>query len=500
MKNIFKMLNPKNFKATAERFGTSSNTSQFLIIILAVAAGMFLVCKCLKLMWYYIIAVCVFSVILAPSIMLTFYKNKYENLRFEHAVDYCEQMIYSFRKKQKIRVALEDVSNTLNGRIKEIVLQVLDYIDKGDAETNLYEEGLKMVKDEYDCSRIETLHSYLVEVESNGGDSRRALSILLNDVREWSTRTLVYQRKREDVRKKVGISIVLALFTCSMMFNFIPAEYVDSIINNQIYQICTVFVLVACELVFLYISGKIGDTYLDNEQRKSEIKNAMYWVHKLEAYDKKKERRNTIMFTVICFGAGAVCYILDLGYISFVPPAFGLYFIFDYMTKLGTYKKRITKEINIVFPIWLRNLILHLQTDNVHVALANSLKTCPDVMKPEVRNLVIGISNNPNSIVPYMNFMKDYNLPEFKSAIRFLYSLAEFGSDDMVTQLDQLVQQNAILAAAAEDLRNESSLTLLGTLTYAPMLISCVKLLVDMGLFFTTFMGYMGSMGEMPGI
>ena len=91
--------------------------------------------------------------------------------------------------------------------------------------------------------------------------------------------------------------------------------------------------------------------------------------------------------------------------------------------------------------------------------------------------------------------MKDYDLPEFKSAVRFLYSLAEFGSDDMVTQLDQLVQQNAILSAAAEDLRNQSNISLLNTLTFAPMLIGSAKLIVDLILFFTQFMSYMGNMG-----
>jgi hypothetical protein len=65
----------------------------------------------------------------------------------------------------------------------------------------------------------------------------------------------------------------------------------------------------------------------------------------------------------------------------------------------------------------------------------------------------------------------------------------------MVTQLDQLIQQNAILSAAAEDLKNENSLSVLSTLTYMPMLVSCAKLVVDMALFFSSFMGMMSSLG-----
>ena len=140
-------------------------------------------------------------------------------------------------------------------------------------------------------------------------------------------------------------------------------------------------------------------------------------------------------------------------------------------------------------------MILHLQTDNVHVALKNSLKVAPDVMRPELKKLLVGISAEPNSIIPYTVFMADYNVPELKSSIRFLYSLATFGTDDMISQLDQLVQQNAILAAAAEEARNDSSLAMINSLTFAPMLVACAKLLVDMGLFFMCFMGYMSGLG-----
>ena len=76
-----------------------------------------------------------------------------------------------------------------------------------------------------------------------------------------------------------------------------------------------------------------------------------------------------------------------------------------------------------------------------------------------------------------------------------MYSLAEFGTDDMAMQLDQLIQQNAVLSATAEEISNEAHLSALTTLTFAPMLVSCIKLLVDLGLFFTTFMGYMSSLG-----
>lgn len=484
-----------NLKATMAKYGETLTIQRLLLYILSFGVGVAGVCYYLKLMWYYIIILSIFGMCLIPFMMLALYKSKYESIRFDEVVNYCEQMIYSFRKKQKVRVALEDVAGTSEGYLKEVIERAIDYIDNGHAKQDLYIEALNVIQSEYNCSRVETIHAYMKEVETTGGDSRKAMSILLQDVRDWSIRSVVFQRKRLQIRQRVLISIVLALFTCSMMFNFIPAEYINEIISNQVYQLCTTGVLAMCMLIYLFICNKLSKSYLDNELREGQTNIAVHYVKKLENYNKKKEVKNLVFIGIIMVAASVVCFILDLGYIALVPLGLMLYFIFDYMTKISSWKKKIAKEINMEFPTWLRGLILHLQTDNVHVALKNSLKVAPDVMRPELKKLLVGISAEPNSIIPYTVFMADYNVPELKSSIRFLYSLATFGTDDMISQLDQLVQQNAILAAAAEEARNDSSLAMINSLTFAPMLVACAKLLVDMGLFFMCFMGYMSGLG-----
>lgn len=495
MKKILKMLKWTNLKATMSKYGETLTVQRFLLYILGFGVGVASVCYYLKLQWYYITALSIFGMCLVPFIMLALYKNKYEAVRFDEVVNYCEQMIYSFRKKQKVRVALEDVEGTSQGYLKEVIAKAIDYIDNGNAKKDLYIEALNIIQSEYNCSRIETLHSYMKEVEATGGDSRKPLSILLQDVRDWSIRTIVFQKKRIQIRQRVLVSIVLALFTCSMMFNFIPAEYVNQIVENPVYQLCTTFVLGMCMIIYLFICTKLGQSYLDNELREGKTNVAIHYVHKLEKYDKVKESKNLVIMCIILICGAGVCFYLGLGYVSLAPIAIMLYLIFDYMTKISSWKKKIASEINMEFPTWLRSLILHLQTDNVHVALKDSLKVAPEVMKPELKKLLVAISQDPNSILPYTLFMSDYNVPELKSSIRFLYSLATFGTDDMSSQLDQLVQQNAVLAANAEEMRNDQNLAFISSLTFAPMIVACAKLVVDMALFFMCFMGYMSGMG-----
>ena len=79
--------------------------------------------------------------------------------------------------------------------------------------------------------------------------------------------------------------------------------------------------------------------------------------------------------------------------------------------------------------------------------------------------------------------MKQYDVPELKLAINYLYSISQFGSEDMLTQLNYLVKQNSKLTVTEERLRNEDSLAGFSMLMLVPMLLAVFKLLIDLVLF-----------------
>ena len=76
-----------------------------------------------------------------------------------------------------------------------------------------------------------------------------------------------------------------------------------------------------------------------------------------------------------------------------------------------------------------------------------------------------------------------------------MYALSEFGSNDMLSQLDYLIEQNDQLTINEEKIRNEDALAGMSALILAPMLISVLKLIVDLTLLFETFMGYISDFG-----
>lgn len=143
-------------------------------------------------------------------------------------------------------------------------------------------------------------------------------------------------------------------------------------------------------------------------------------------------------------------------------------------------KKSTIKEIEKAFPQWLMELALLLQGDNVQVAISKTVDSAPVVLRPELDLLVKSFEQNTYSIVPYNNFLADFDLPEIKSAMRMLYSITTTGTGNTDEQITDLIKKQNVLMDRAEKIDNEESLAGFSTLTMVPMLFCIVKSLADM--------------------
>ena len=94
-------------------------------------------------------------------------------------------------------------------------------------------------------------------------------------------------------------------------------------------------------------------------------------------------------------------------------------------------RKRVLREVEKQFPEWLMNLSLQLQTDNVHVSLKKTIPDAPFILKQDLTRLVEEIEQQPNALQPYLRFMREFQIPDVLSAMKILYSMAEFGIGDM---------------------------------------------------------------------
>ena len=98
--------------------------------------------------------------------------------KFNDVVMYMEQLIYSFKKQPKIRMALEDAAKVCSQRIKEIIEETIINIDSK-MESNIYEKSLKIIQHDYNCKRLRSLHDFLIKIEAHWGDDEEYINILL---------------------------------------------------------------------------------------------------------------------------------------------------------------------------------------------------------------------------------------------------------------------------------------------------------------------------------
>ena len=148
------------------------------------------------------------------------------------------------------------------------------------------------------------------------------------------------------------------------------------------------------------------------------------------------------------------------------------------------------KEVLMVFPNWLRELALYLQTENVYNALQKSLDNCSYVLEAELRKTLEKIANDTNNMASYCAFFEGCKMPEIQSVLIMLYSMTELGSEESDEQIYSMMQRNNQLTDKAAKLANEDAGFLFGVYMLSPMVLSAGKLLVDMGLFMLQFMAH----------
>lgn len=494
IKNIFNSFKFSTIKEKIGNMGYTITPMTILIYILVSAALAIFLGFILKLNLSSMLIIMFTFLCCTPTLITYNYMYGYQRQRFTDIVNYMERLSYSYQKTGKIYTALLDVKKVSSKPIQKCIDKAIEFIDTGKSEGNLYLEALHFIDDKYSCTRLKTLHKYLVDVETNGGDCRRSLELLTSDIRDWSIRTREYQSNRSNIRVKTLISTVLAILTCAMALYMVPNEYVSQMTPTTTYQVATVVVMLLYLALYMYVNKIIGSSYLDLEIDSKTVKDFDRVTGRLKGWDVKKQIKKAVITSVlaiiICI---AVAIFTKPMFVTPVAFVFAVVVYQPFSTYKGSKKKQLN-EIKKAFPIWIRNLILQLQVNNVAVSIQNSLEECPVVLRKEVEKLLEGIDKNPGSIEPFNNFCKDYDLPDIKMSVNFLYYLSEFGSDNMIEQLDYIIKQNNTLTVNEEKIRNSDSLAYLDTLILIPMVISIFKLMIDMyslfGVFTTMFQSY----------
>lgn len=393
--------------------------------------------------------ICVAAAVFINSMLLKEYtKSKRNRDRFDNVVLYMEQIAYSFKKQPKIRQALMDAQKVCPKDMKEIIEEVTVNIDSKMTE-DIYEESLKIIQDEYGCKRLNSLHEFIVKIENHGGEYENYLNILLEDIKGWSDRTLLFIKSVERVKRNVLISIASTIITCGFMAYLIPKEY--SYTGHILYQITSTIVIISMLAAYLFVEKKLNFDWVKENDILSDNIIIKYYLLVEKGYKDKSD------------------------------------FTFFEKMSYKKVKKRLENEITKAFPDWIREVAMNLQNDTVQSAIEESYEKAALVLKRPIRKLLIDFEKYPVGIEPYDNFLKEFDLPDIKSSVKMFYSMNELGKEQSDKQIDSIIDRNNKMASQAEEMKQKDLIGTAGMLTALPMVLGVIKIMTDMILMIVVF-------------
>ncbi len=414
----------------------------------AVFAGMIILGRIFSLGVVAQIILCIAGLFFLPFFMINSAKNERHQRRFSDLNIYMEQFLYSFLKTGKVLSSLEDVRQLFGeGEMNETIKRAREFILHTYDDISVEEEGLGMIEKAYPNAMLKILHHFALQTENLGGEYGESVQLLLEARRMWADRVYELQQEKKKKRRDIFLSIMVSLLLCLMIY-LLSAKLNLNLSSMPVAQAVTVGVLILDFFIFYRADVSLTSGYVESVHSDGE--------HYAKEYERLRDE---------------------------VPKR--------PWEKLNhrVMKKYVTKEIEKEFPYWLMQLSLLMQTENVQVSLYKSYDGAPEVLKPALKELIDGLKGSPDSIEPYISFLKEYTLPEIHSAMKMLYSISEGSGGDARVQIADIIRRNQRLLDRAERMKNEDAVAGMYGLFLAPQITAGVKLCVDMLLLLAVYMG-----------
>lgn len=456
------------------------------MIVLILLTEIYFLHLLLKLSWWSTLEISCFLLLTYIPHKKLWVAQKREEARFEDVCIYLDTLLYSFLREGKIIRAFEDVYRSLPaGEMKEVVCQALEQMEMVNDETQIYKDAMKIVEKHYFCRRVQNVHDFLLHVEYFGGEVLQPIELLIEDKNRWQVRVRDAIRERKHMLSEIVMSIVASLIICGSIL-YLPVGNMNIGINIWS-QLAAVAVIVFNEFIFLRAQKYLAVDWLiiDDMEEEKDVEKKM---KEYRLYDEQKGRKQSLFLALIPIGLFVFYLWKQKKVVAAIWLAVGLMMSFQH--RLGHFLagKHLTQSIQSAFPKWLMDLILLLQSENVHVALVKSEEHVPIVLKSEVENLVANLEMNPESVEPYHNFLREFAMPEVYTAMSMLFSLSNGSCGNAQRQISELIARNLEMMDSAdhEKIKNKSSGMYL--LFLAPVFVGAMKLLVDMAVFLFGFL------------
>lgn len=142
-------------------------------------------------------------------------------------------------------------------------------------------------------------------------------------------------------------------------------------------------------------------------------------------------------------------------------------------------RKGSADSIEEQFFYWLLSVLQHFQQGSMYHAIQQSGQEWEDDFRGEIRKLLEGIYEMPDSPVPYDNFFGDKDLPQLHKGMKLLYSLSRNDDQDVGKKMISFVKRNLWRLDQMEADRYQSSLSRVQIIRQIPMVLAESKIVLD---------------------
>lgn len=456
------------------------------MIYILLLIGVYIIHLILKLNWIITGIITVYLICMVPLHRKLYMFQKRQIRRYEDASMYMDTLLYAFVKEKKVIRAFEDVVSTLrDGEMKDIVKKALDHMMLTFDDTHILLNSMKIIEESYICERISSIHRFMCHVEFYGGEVKTPVDLLLEDKNRWISRIDAAIAERKKMFTEIVLSVVASVIICGIIL-YLPVMNMD-ISGNWIVQILSAVVIILDQIIIYRGQKGLAVDWL----RLDEMEDEEYYADKMKQYkeyDEKKEKRNSILISIIPLISTAIFIYLRKEWLVALSLVITAVCLNQHKIGRNLATKRLCKNISSAFPKWLLDIVLLLQSENVQMALRKSIDMVPRVLKSELEELNARLEIDPESSEPYHSFLRDFDLPEIHSAVGMLYALSIGNSSNADKQIGELISRNLVIMdnVDTERLHNKNSGMYL--LFLAPVLTASLKLLIDMAVFLLTFL------------
>lgn len=493
-KNAIGLLLYKNLAAEMAAYGEKLTLKKLMMEYLKMTVICLITGYIYRLpLWGYAIII-ITALLLVPFIMLNNVKSMYETKRCHDVMRYYEKMLANFRNEQKVYTSLIETEKIFpDGEMKGVIQAAINYIETTSETGKVEEKALQLIEDAYPVERIRYMHRFLLQTDYQGGNPAMGVEVLSMDKNMLDRRISEFQQKIKMSKTINKVGIILTLLLCALLTNidtFIPQiqDYIN-ISTNIMAQITAVMLIVFMLWFYKNLTKKMIINWVGEDSSITDEKWEQTY-NKYVNYDMNKQRAKSIVYAFIVFLFTVILYCITKSKPLLIF-GIGISIAAAMLYKLAYFslKRRVLREIKAAFPLWLIQLSLLLQYENVQMAIAKSYENAPGILRTPIREMLQKLDKDPESAEPFKEFLNNIEgAGDVTEAVITLYTISLRREDTAEEQFKELIIKNLQLTDLNEKAKNDDTVTLYKQMIFSPTLAGSLKMIADGIILMLSFM------------